>query len=66
GSSTANFVSSLIKTLPPLHDIASMAGVELPEYLGRIAEKSVSKTEEDGNDGGGRRRAQTSKQKPQS
>ncbi|MCZ6691680.1 MAG: SPFH domain-containing protein [Planctomycetota bacterium] len=66
GSSTANFVSSLIKALPPLHDIAGMAGVELPEYLGRMAEKSVSKTEEDGNDGGGRRRAQTSKQKPQS
>lgn len=37
-SSTANFVSSLIKSLPPLHDIAGMAGVELPGYLGRMAE----------------------------
>ena len=36
GSSTANFVSSLIKSLPPLQDVASMAGVELPGYLGRI------------------------------
>lgn len=36
GSSTANFASSLIKTLPPLHDLASMAGVELPGYLGQM------------------------------
>jgi flotillin len=36
GSSTANFVSSLIKSLPPLQDVASMAGVELPSYLGHI------------------------------
>lgn len=35
GSSTANFVSSLIKSLPPLQEISKMAGVELPEYLGR-------------------------------
>lgn len=38
GSSTSNFVSSLIKSVPPLQDIAAMAGVELPEYLGRIRE----------------------------
>ena len=38
GSSTANFVSSLIKALPPLHDVAGMAGVELPGYLGHMAE----------------------------
>ncbi len=37
GSSTANFVSSLIKSLPPIHDVAQMAGVELPGYLGQIA-----------------------------
>ncbi len=36
GSSTANFVSSLIKALPPLHDVAAMAGVELPGYLGNV------------------------------
>jgi flotillin len=35
GGSTANFISSLIKSLPPLHDIAGIAGVELPTYLGR-------------------------------
>ena len=37
-SSTANFVSNLIKSLPPLQDITKMAGVELPEYLGRITD----------------------------
>jgi flotillin len=37
GGSTASFLSSMIKALPPLHDIASMAGVELPEYLGKVA-----------------------------
>ena len=34
-SSTASFISSLVKSLPPLHEVAEMAGVELPEYLGR-------------------------------
>jgi flotillin len=35
---TANFVSSLVQTLPPIHDVAKMAGVELPEYLGTMTE----------------------------
>ncbi len=39
GSSTANFLSSLIKSLPPLKDIAAMAGVELPDYLGKTVDK---------------------------
>jgi flotillin len=38
GSSTANFVSSLIRSIPPLQDVAAMAGVELPGYLGRMAD----------------------------
>jgi len=36
GSSTSNFVSSLIKSLPPVHDVAKMAGVDLPDYLGSM------------------------------
>jgi flotillin len=36
GGSTANFVSSLIRSVPPLHDVAAMAGVELPEFLGHV------------------------------
>ncbi len=38
GSSTANFLSGLIKSIPPLQDVAGMAGVELPDYLGRTVE----------------------------
>ena len=37
-SSTANFVSNLINSLPPIHDVAKMAGVDLPSYLGSMAE----------------------------
>lgn len=37
-SSTANFISNFVKSIPPLQDISSMVGIELPEYLGRIAE----------------------------
>ncbi len=35
-SSTAGFLSGLVQSLPPLQDVANMAGVELPEYLGKI------------------------------
>ena len=37
-SSTASFISNLVKSLPPLHEVAEMAGVELPEYLGRLVD----------------------------
>lgn len=45
GTATSNFLSGLIKSIPPLHDVAKMAGVELPEYLGRMA---VEKDEKSG------------------
>lgn len=35
-SSTSSFLSSLVTSLPPPQEIAKMAGVELPEYLGRV------------------------------
>jgi len=38
GSNTANFVSNFINSLPPMHDVAKMAGVELPSYLGTVTE----------------------------
>lgn len=41
GSSTANFISGLFKSLPPLQDISEMAGFELPEYLGKMADGDV-------------------------
>jgi flotillin len=37
GSTTSNFISQFSKSLPPLHDIASLAGLELPQYLGQIS-----------------------------
>lgn len=36
GSSTSNFISQFVKALPALHDVASMAGLEMPEYLGHM------------------------------
>jgi flotillin len=39
GSSTSNFLSSLVRSIPPLQDVAKMAGVELPSYLGAMTEK---------------------------
>ncbi len=39
-SATSNFVSSLVQSLPPIHDVAKMSGVELPDYLGSMTEES--------------------------
>jgi flotillin len=38
GHTTADFISGFVKSLPPLQEVAAMAGLELPEYLGRMAE----------------------------
>jgi flotillin len=34
-TSTANFISGLYKSVPPLQEIFNMAGMQLPEYLKR-------------------------------
>lgn len=39
-SSTANFLSNLVKSLPPLHEVTAMSGVKLPEYLGSLENKA--------------------------
>lgn len=36
-STTSNFLSSLIGSLPPLHEITKNVGVKLPEYLGNLS-----------------------------
>ena len=33
--STANFVSGLMKSVPPLSDLFDLAGMNLPDYLGK-------------------------------
>ena len=42
-SATSNFLSGMMQSLPPLHDVAGMAGVELPSYLGSV--KGEEKTD---------------------
>ena len=39
GSATSDFISSLVRSLPPLHDVARNAGVDLPEFLGTMTDK---------------------------
>lgn len=39
-SSTANFLSGLIKSLPPLNDLLEQAGMQLPEYLAKKSEEA--------------------------
>ncbi|HHW79724.1 MAG TPA: flotillin family protein [Acholeplasmataceae bacterium] len=41
-SSTANFASSLFKSIPPMQELFDMAGLELPKYL-------ATKKDEEGN-----------------
>lgn len=42
-SSTANFVSSIMKSIPPMNELFEMAGMELPEFLGKKADKDPDK-----------------------
>ena len=46
-TATSNFISGMYKSVPPLQEMFTMAGMELPEYLkGKdIASKDVSETE---------------------
>ncbi len=44
-SSTANFLSSMTKSLPPIHEIAAMSGVKLPDYLGTLQSDKSKKNE---------------------
>ena len=46
GGSTSNFLRGLIGSLPPIHELAEQAGIDLPEVLGK-----VRKTDEE-DDGG--------------
>jgi len=38
---TADFLSSLIGSLPAMHELAEQAGIELPQVLGRVADRST-------------------------
>lgn len=45
GGSTANFISSMMKSVPPLGDLIGMAGMDLPEALSGSGRNSGSSTE---------------------
>jgi flotillin len=49
-SSTANFVSGMMKTVPPLNDLFNMAGLNLPTYLKGTDEPEITEKEQDKKD----------------
>lgn len=47
---TANFLSGIMKSIPPLNETLKMAGIKMPEYLGReIAGETMGETAENEN-----------------
>jgi hypothetical protein len=42
GNAAADFVSGFVKALPPLQEIAAMAGIELPHYLGNATPQKAN------------------------
>ncbi len=45
-STTSNFLSQFMKSLPPLHDVAGMAGLKMPDYLGTVKTSQESSEKE--------------------
>jgi len=44
---TANFIAGMLKSIPPMNEMFKMAGMKLPEFLGKEAEKAeTGKSEE--------------------
>lgn len=41
GSATSGFISNLMKSIPPLNEIFNMAGMKLPEFLGKEIEEPL-------------------------
>ena len=46
-STTANFLSGLMKSIPPLNDTFKMAGVKLPEFLVKDADEPAPESAEE-------------------
>ena len=47
-STTADFISGLYKSIPPLNEMFDMAGMKLPEYLGSKKDAGENGAEPDG------------------
>lgn len=43
---TANFLSGLMKSIPPMNELFDMAGMDLPEYLGKNKSEIVSENKD--------------------
>ena len=43
-TSTANFLSGLMKSVPPLEEVFALSGLSLPEYLGKKKEEAATET----------------------
>ena len=44
-SSTSNFISSLMKSIPPMKELFNMAGMDLPKYFGEEIDKQLEAEE---------------------
>ena len=44
GGSTRNFLRGLIGSLPPIHELAEQAGIDLPEVLGKVKQSDRSES----------------------
>ena len=49
-TSTANFISGLYKSVPPLQEMFNMAGMELPSYLKGKSSEEIQQMAEDVKD----------------
>jgi len=45
-TSTANFLSGMMKTIPPMNEMFDMAGLEMPGYLGKVKGSDTEKVSE--------------------
>ncbi len=43
GSTTSNFISSMVKAVPPLQDVFNMSGMELPAIMGKPIDPNAAK-----------------------
>jgi len=50
-NSTANFISGLYQSVPPLQEVFNMAGLELPSYLGQQPAKDEQKDDKSKDEG---------------
>jgi len=44
-STTANFLSGMMKSIPPMNELFDLAGMQLPEYLGKEKEDMKAETD---------------------